>query len=313
MNQKIIITLIAVFSFAFMFVWPVFSSPSNFPVNALVKIEDGLTLSQIGERLEENGVIGSNTIFVLLARMMGKESNIKFGDYFFEKPISIFSLIRRLVSADFGIDPIKVTIFEGTASKDIAKKFKNFKNFDEKEFVELTRDMEGYLFPDTYFFLPGVSARQVARTMRINFDGKIKTLSDKIEQSDRDFSEILTMASLIEKEIAHREGRRIVSGILWKRIKVGMPLQVDAVFHYIKGENNGRVTFSDLKIDSPYNTYLNKGLPPGPISNPGLDSIEAALEPKDSPYWFYLTGKDGITRFSKDFEEHKMNRVKYLK
>ena len=120
------------------------------------------------------------------------------------------------------------------------------------------------------------------------------------------------MASIIEKEVADYKDRRIVSGILWKRLKAGMPLQVDAVFPYIKGKA-GRVFFEDLKIDSPYNTYLYKWLPPTPICNPGLDAIDAARNPVESPYWYYLSDKKGITYFASTFDGHKINRAKYLR
>jgi len=116
---------------------------------------------------------------------------------------------------------------------------------------------------------------------------------------------------LIEKEVPDSDDRKIVSGILWKRLELGMALQVDAVFPYITGKQ--KVLLEDLKIDSLYNTYLHKGLPPGPISNPGLDAIDAARNPKESPYLYYLSGNDGKTHFAKTFSEHLRNKEKYLK
>ncbi len=288
-----------------MFTRMLFSVPDNFPENSLISVENGSALFQIGTQLKSEGIIKSDIPFVVLVKIFGLQREIKSGDYFFEKPNSLYSVIRRLVSADFEIKPIKVTIPEGVTLSGIAGIFSKvgFKNFDRKEFLAITAGKEGRLFPDTYFFLSTVTAEQVAETMERNFKKKVGNIDKNV----------LVMASLIEKEVADRDDRRIVSGILWKRIRAGMPLQVDAVFPYIKGKNTGRVLFSDLKINSPYNTYLNKGLPPAPIANPGLDAIDAARHPKKSPYWFYLTGKDGVTHFSKTFAEHKRNRVRYLR
>ena len=161
--------------------------------------------------------------------------------------------------------------------------------------------MEGYLFPDTYLFLPGAETEQIIGTMRDNFKKKAGDIAQ----------DIVIMASLIEKEVPASDDRRIVSGILWKRLEIGMPLQVDAVFPYITGKRE--VLLDDLKINSPYNTYLYKGLPPGPIANPGLDAIEAARNPKETPYLYYISGKDGKTHFAKTYEEHLKNKEKYLR
>ena len=121
------------------------------------------------------------------------------------------------------------------------------------------------------------------------------------------------MASILEKEVPKTEDRKIVAGILWKRIKIGIPLQVDAVFPYITQRKNKIITRDDLKIDSPYNTYLNKGLPPGPISNPSLDAIISAVSPKETKYLFYISDKKGVTRFASTLEKHNNNINKYLR
>jgi len=161
--------------------------------------------------------------------------------------------------------------------------------------------MEGYLFPDTYLFLPFAETEQIIGTMTDNFKKKAGDVG----------KDIVIMASLIEKEVPDIGDRKIVSGILWKRLKLGMALQVDAVFPYITGKQ--KVLSDDLKIDSPYNTYLHKGLPPGPISNPGLDAVEAAKNPQETSYLYYLSGKDGKTHFAKTFAEHLKNKEKYLR
>lgn len=142
----------------------------------------------------------------------------------------------------------------------------------------------------------------------------IEKLTDNFYQKTGSTSpEIIIMASLLEKEAKTEQDRKIISGILWKRLDVGMPLQVDASLNYINGKTSAEMTQKDLNQDSPYNTYKYKGLPLTPICNPGLDAISVALNPISSPYWYYLSDKNGIIHFAKTFEEHKENKFKYLR
>jgi UPF0755 protein len=149
--------------------------------------------------------------------------------------------------------------------------------------------------------------------MKDNFQKKIEPYLSVIEEKELSLSEVVTMASLIEKEVQTMEDKKIVSGIFWKRIKLGYPLQSCASIAYIKGIPQWRYSSEDTKIESPYNTYLNYGLPPGPISNPGLDSIEAALYPAESPYLYYLSTPDGKIIYSKTLKEHNEAIELYLK
>ena len=176
-------------------------------------------------------------------------------------------------------------------------------NFNKEKFLKLAEGKEGYLFPDTYFFTNKETPEEIINKMQDNF---------KVKAGDVQ-KDILIMASIIEKEARKPEDRKIISGILWKRIKEGMPLQVDAVFDYLLDKESSEITQADLKMDSPYNTYKHKGLPPTPICNPGLDAIEAAENPVDSKFWYYLSDKTGVTHFARTFEEHKQNKFRYLK
>ena len=133
-----------------------------------------------------------------------------------------------------------------------------------------------------------------------------------IQASGHSLSDIVIMASLVEKEARTDVNRRIVAGVLWNRLALGMPLQVDAVFGYIFDRDTYSPSFEDLKVDSPYNTYTHKGLPPGPISNPGLESIYAALYPTKTNYLYYLTGKDTLMHYARTYAEHVANQTKYL-
>jgi UPF0755 protein len=148
--------------------------------------------------------------------------------------------------------------------------------------------------------------------MRARFDEKIKGAEDEIASFKKSLKDVIIMASIVEKETYNDETRRIVAGILWKRLEKGMALQVDAPFYYITGKP-GNFSQADLKIDSPYNTYKYVGLPKGPISNPGLSTIIDTVTPLQTPYWFYLTDKKGEMRFAETYEGHLNNINKYLR
>lgn len=300
-KEKIAIALAAFLLFATFF-WRVFlSPPKHFPSGRVVRIEKGLNLQEISSKLSDKGVIKSRWAFVFFTEVLNKAREIKYGDYIFNEPVSVFGIINRMVKGEFGVKLVKITVPEGSDNRDIAEIFSGFENFNKAEFLDKTKKYEGYLFPDTYLILPTAETDEIIKAMRDNFNAKI----GKIDP------EILTMASLIEKESPQGKERKIISGILWKRLKIGMPLQVDAVFPYLTRRE--KIFLADLKINSPYNTYLHKGLPPGPIANPGPNAIDAALHPKKSPYLYYLHDKNGRIHFAKTYKEHLKNKEKYLK
>ncbi|OHA53692.1 MAG: hypothetical protein A2Z62_00850 [Candidatus Terrybacteria bacterium RIFCSPLOWO2_02_42_20] len=277
------------------------SAPKGFPSSVAIVIEKGTGLAEISNKLKKEEFIRSKYAFALYARAFNKSKKIKYGKYLFNEPVSVFALAGRLTKGEFGFKPIKVTVAEGLTAKEISELFGDFENFDKEEFWGKTINLEGYLFPDTYLFLPFAETEQIIGTMTDNFKKKAGNVG----------KDIVIMASLIEKEVPDSGDRKIISGILWKRLELGMALQVDAVFPYITGSR--KILSDDLKIDSLYNTYLYKGLPPGPISNPGLDAIDAARNPQETPYLYYLSGNDGKTHFAKTFAEHLRNKEKYLK
>jgi UPF0755 protein len=168
------------------------------------------------------------------------------------------------------------------------------------------------MFPDTYFFRPGQSTEAILSVFENNFSVKLLKAQKAIAASGHSLDEILTMASILEKEASKTQDRQKIAGVLWHRIDVGMPLQVDSVFPYILGKNTFQLTLEDLKYDSPYNTYKYKGLPPGPINNPGLDSIIAAATPEKSKYVFFLSDRQGNFHYSVTYTGHLANKRKYL-
>ena len=285
---------------------------SKFPVNEVISIDDGESLQDITDNLYEMNVIKFPLIFRSAVIMMGGERKVIAGDYLLDKKESPIDLAYRLVKGQFHMDVVKITVPEGWDVFEIANHLeKSLKSFNKQDFLTLAINKEGYLFPDTYFLPDTARPKSVLNLMLGTFDEKIKSVSG-LATSTKSLNEILTMASIIEAEALDKESRRIISGILWKRIQIGMPLQVDATFSYVNGESTFQLSLDDLKIDSPYNTYKYKGLPPGPINNPGIDAIEAALYPKTSKYLYFLTGHDGKMYYGRTFEEHKRNKAKYL-
>lgn len=290
-----------------------FAAPPAFPAGDIVTVVRGESASSIAEALGVAKIVKHPEVLRVLLRISWQDGSIHAGAYRFAHPESAFTVAYRLVTADFGIAPARVTFFEGTTARAMAARVtKLLPEISESDFIASAEPYEGYLFPDTYTFSPDATADLIVATLRANFNAKITSLLPAIGQSGHSLSAIVTMASLVEREARTPHDKKVVAGILWNRIKVGMPLQVDAVFGYINGRDTYSPSLEDLSIDSPYNTYLHAGLPPGPIDNPGFDSLDAAANPQKSNYLYYLTGTDGLMHYATTFAEHKANRVKYL-
>lgn len=289
-------------------------APEDFPQKAFtVSFPKNSSLNSLTEDLLEKRVIRSPFLFKVAVVLMGGQSGAQAGDYLFYKPQMVWTVASRVVRGAQDQPTITVTIPEGTNVYDTAFiLMKRLNDFNAPRFVSLALRHEGYLFPDTYYFLANVRPEEVIKTMRARFDEEIVEAREEIESFGKPLSDVINMASIVEKEAYADESRRIIAGILWKRLKDGMALQVDAPFYYITGKP-GNFSSADLKIKSPYNTYLNKGLPKGPISNPGLATIIDTITPLETPYWFYLTDKNGVMRYAKTYEEHLSNINKYLR
>jgi len=209
---------------------------------------------------------------------------------------------------------VTVTIPEGLSIKQIGEILENAKLFPKDAFVKIAQKEEGYLFPDTYRFYKNAKPEDAVVKMKENFNKKVTAdILEEIKKSKRTLREVVIMASILEEEVKSTEDRKIVAGILWKRLDRGMGLNVDAALTYILGRASHDLTIDDLKFDSPYNTYRYRGLPPTPISNPGLDAILAAASSTPSKYFYYLTDKEGAVHYAKTLEEHALNKFKYLR
>lgn len=266
----------------------------------LFLIEKGESVREIADNLESQSLVKNDIFFILYIFLSGDAKKLQAGEYFLSPSESIDRIAEKIISGD--ITKIVVTIPEGFTIRQI----------EEKMGLKLPgENLEGFLFPDTYQFPLRVSGEEVVKKMRDNFDKKLAPYRNEISGAGLTISEVVTMASLLEKEVKTKEDKEIVSGILWKRLENSIPLQVDATITYITGKKTTKVPKQDLEIDSPYNTYKYKGLPLGPICNPGLDSILAAIYPESSGSWYYLSSSDdGETIFSRTLEEH--NQAKYL-
>ncbi|MEK7063279.1 MAG: endolytic transglycosylase MltG [Patescibacteria group bacterium] len=273
--------------------------PLNYPTGMTVQVAQGESVGAVADNLYLLGAIQSRPIFKLAVILLG--GSVQAGAYLLDKNNTLF-LAYRMTRGETGLEQVRITIREGMTLREIEKLVG----------TDLPDDQEGYLFPDTYDFLPGSPADLVVARMHSRYEEHVAPLRAEIEASGHTEEEIIILASILEKEARQPETMRIVSGILWDRIKIGMPLQVDAVFGYINNRPTYHPSGEDLEIDSPYNTYKYPGLPPGPIGNPGMTAIEAALRPGESPYLYYLTGVDGTMHYAKTFEEHVRNR-RFLK
>ncbi|MBI4123215.1 MAG: endolytic transglycosylase MltG [Parcubacteria group bacterium] len=275
-----------------------------FPLNlgsaeTVFRIERGQGDWEIAQLLEREQFIRSAIFFEAYTFLRGAAGKLQAGDYVISPAFSTMHISNKLASGD--VLRKRITIIEGWTVKDIAIYLEQQDVIPAKDIL-VFNDREGYLFPDTYEIPPGITAGEVVSMMAATFSKKVGDVP----------KDVVIIASILEREVRGLEDRRIVSGILQKRLRVGMALQVDATVNYITGKRDSQVSRADAAIDSPYNTYKYRGLPPGPISNPGLESIEAVLNPEESPYWYYLSTPEGKTIFSKTSEEHAEAKAQYL-
>lgn len=292
-----------------------FAPPEDFPARgATIVIERGAPVQEIAAMLADARVVARPELLALVLRLSGQDVSIQAGPYRFDAPQELLTVARRLFTGDHGIPPVRITFPEGETVRECAERVAAaFPDVSFPAFLAAAKPHEGYLFPDTYLFNSWADAESIIAAMRENFEAKTAPLAEEIRNSGRPLGDIVILASLVEKEARSSEARRMVAGILFNRLARGMPLQVDAVFGYIFNRDTYSPSFDDLKVDSPYNTYKYAGLPPGPINNPGLNALEAVLNPAKTDYLYYLTGTDGHMRYARTYAEHQANQRKYLK
>lgn len=306
----------------------------------MVIIPKGAGVSAIAEKLKDADLIRSKFGFETLVWLKGAGSKLQAGEYKFEDIKSLSDIVRVLTQGLGALNENQLTIIEGWGLQEIghylegkgiaqAEELHELVGFPAvigkpgKDFSEdfkflsdkpVNVNYEGYLFPDTYRVLKSDGVEGIARAMLENFDAKLtQKMRDDIKAQGKTIFDITRMASIVEAEVPHEQDRPVIAGILWKRLDAGMALQVDSTLNYVTGGKNAALTKQELANNSPYNTYKHKGLPPGPIGNPGLSALRAAIYPTHTAYWYFMSGKDGKTYFGKTLDEHNANKVKYLK
>lgn len=296
-------------------IWYVFIAPPwGFPTGQVLTVSPGESISAVTGELAQAHAVASPILFNLLARVLGGGRGVLSGVYVFSHPSNLFTVAWNLTHGISGIPTIRITFPEGTMTRQMGTMLaSSLPNFSADTFDTLAANYSGELFPDTYFFLPGTTETAVVALMHDNYNAHIAKYRDQIAASGHTEAEIIAMASLLEGEGKTLADRRLIAGILWSRIARNMPLGVDATFAYIHDTPGYAPTAADLSLDSPYNLYRHRGLPPTPINNPGDVSITAALTPTKSNYLYYLTGTDGQMHYAKTLAEQVANQKKYLK
>ncbi len=316
--KKIIylIVLIGIAAIALGLAWFQFSikRPSANSESAQFTIASGESTSAIAAHLESGRFIASPLMFKVYMAL-NKELTLQAGEYTIEPKTPMAALARQFASGRTMSREVNILIKEGWTVKEINEQIKKQGYLLDDSFLRAATAHEGYLFPDTYRMFKDFTAEDLIKKMRDNLDRKLTSqLRADIAASGRSVGDIMIMASILQKEVRTEREMKLASGVFWDRLSVGQALQSCATLAYILGVNKPQYSYEDTQVDSPYNTYQHRGLPPGPVSNPGLVAINAAIHPQESDYNYFLARPDtGETIFSKTLEEHNAAKAKYLK
>ncbi len=295
------------------------TSPDNFPTENSFEILSGMTVQEITIQASDQGFVRSEFWLYAILTYFYDPTYIYAGTYIFTEPVSVFGFAYKLANQQIEHDVISITFPEGMRAKSMANIAEEILlDFSVEEYLLLTSNLEGYLFPETYFVPKTFTAKELIELQKKTYEQNISPLRPSIEKSPLTEYEVLILASIIEREANSEKSMRKVAGILLNRLAINMPLQADASIEYVIDTPlnelpAGKLAMKLRELDSPYNTYLNIGLPPTPIGNPGLMSIRAVLYPIVSEYLFYITAPDGVFHYAKTFAEHTRNVEKYLR
>ena len=307
--------------YAIILLWP----QSDIDDAVSISISKGSTLIDISTELHSKKVIKKRSSFILAVKILGYEKDIPAGKFNIDNVSTNYSLVNKLINS-VNVSK-KVTILEGWSINEIAEKLHSSLKIDKKSFLNASKNkalldkwdiksnsFEGYLFPNTYQFAEDVSPIKIIDKMVSEYKKNVtKKMYDRMSKINLNENEVLTLASIIEGEAIYDSERPTISGVYHNRLKKGMRLQADPTIQYIIDDSPRRLLNKDLKIKSPYNTYLNHGLPPGPINNPGLESIKAALYPEEIDFLYFVAKGDGYHTFSKTEKEHNKAKRAFQK
>lgn len=307
------------FFYLIIIIWP----QNNLKKEISFQIPPGSSLYQVSKILKKNKIVKNETFFILAVRLMGYEKKLQAGKFNLQKDVNNFQLIKKLVYGNESL--VKITVLEGWTLTQISKEIEKKIGIKQMDFLELSRhpqflkklgitakSPEGYLFPETYFFSDRVSPEKIIERMVFQFRKNFSSdLIKKMQEMGFNEIEVITLASIIEGEAIFDTERSKVSSVYHNRLERGMKLQADPTIQYIIEDPPRRLLNKDLKIESPYNTYLNYGLPPGPINNPGIQSIKAALFPMETNFYYFVARGDGYHTFTKTEKEHRVAKEKF--
>lgn len=316
-KTNILLFLLIVVSISFYLFYKEGSLPvnKNSATSKMFVVKQGEPLDTIVNNLANEGLIRNKIVFYLVVRKLGIERKIQAGEFRLSPNMTAEEVANTLTH---GTLDIQITLIEGMRKEEMAQIISKALDIPEIEIVRTSK--EGYIFPDTYMFPKNSTMETVLSIIKNNnkFMNVIKTISKKSKLTEK---EVMILASLVEREARQPATREKIAGIILKRYQADWPLDLDATLQYVLGYQplektwwKKELTEEDLKIDSPYNTYKNKGLPPEPICNPSLSSIKAIINanPK-TPYWYYITDPQGVMHYSVTLEEHEAGVNKYLR
>ncbi len=299
-----------------------FSEPTSGAPNLSIDITASSTAATVADQLVEKGVLTTTMGYRLYAMIDASANKPRAGSYTVQPGMS-YRVIAKKIAAGPQRDEVSVKVIEGWSLMDEANMLKDMGvtlqkplasdyESDYPFLADLPKGvtLEGYLFPDTYRVWKDQLPEGLVKKQLDAFASRADRIETEAKKQGRTVEEVVTLASIVQKEVADKSEMKTVAGIFWNRLKIGMPLQSDATVNYITHAGNTRPSAKELKSESPYNTYLNKGLPPGPISNPGADALEAALFPEKSSYLYFLTDANGKLYLAKTLDEHIRNRNK---
>jgi len=321
MIKKIFITFISLIIlfvlgfFAFLYL-------NNKPIssdNALkvFTVKSGEGVKQIAQNLENKHLIRNKYVFLFYSYQLSLNKKIQAGNFKVSANLTTKDIVVKLSSG--GITDYWLKIIDGTRVEELTDSFPDSVSFTGQDFVTKAKNLQGYLFPDSYLIPEYFTINQILDTIQVNFDKKFTEAKINNTNTKLTDQEILVFASIIEREARTLKSKKEIAGILLNRFEIGMALQVDASVQYARDSKTIPIHYwdpirsADLSIISPFNTYKNKGLPPSPICNPGYDSIYAAFHPIESDYLYYITGNDNKMHYAETLDEHNSNIAKYLK
>jgi UPF0755 protein len=288
--------------------------PIDFPVATPITIPAGTSVSKIVKIFKENHVVQSELLLYTILLTKYTPKDVKASTYVFDKPYDVFAIAEKLAHGDFTSSLVRLTHREGESVEDLAAFVHAvLPDISEADFITKATPYEGTLFPETYFLPPHFTAEDVIKTLHDKYESVMSGYRSAIASSNRTEGNTIVLASIVEREANSPESMAMVAGILEHRLAIHMPLQADATLEYALSKPLSELTAADLDIESPYNSYKNKGLPPTAIGNPGKTAIEAVIHPTENDYLYYITDKDGVFHYAVTFEEHKKNIARYLK